>query len=1207
MFTLNKVRDLVLDFAQKTAEVYCFHEGNQDVLNSLRDEFVKNMLSVREQMPARLFLNYDHITEEEATAIFQRIKNSVKKTYRIPGISGITFSSVNIGGNIIEIPSYLWFFYKWDERCPIGAFMVYYDTNETKRSIINSIVLNTLISLPIKKIKFTFVDLGGAYESELLLRHLPPSIYNEHPITSSSQMEEFLKRLERRKEELITKYGDYPTWCMNHHEIPVPYEIIVLYDESYPDECRLKMNSIIEYGVRIGVFFIATKKVNTYVFGSIINSSIFDRNKLEILVDNKQEGIENFFLPPYTGVTHFFHEQEKERRGILPEEGGANFLYTGGPTNDQATIFDPKKWETDIIWRFLSPLYHADRVIEGSGDFEVYNIVRNYDYTNVNLSFDLMGCFPSKKDAITFVSDYCTRKEYPIEMAYAPAIGLTTTGCGFWSNKATLELYIEGRGDLLDYSNDLLFYFSQFGFTSEITERIFGLINGNVSPKKPTEYVLVTYKRVLKLRLRYWKEFPDRDEAERFRIQLLNHIEKQAISLWGEDYIYDHLHIIEKSFSEEDSSNLDSFLMIKENKHIAIPLEHYEIPKNNGIINFTPITSNETLLKACFDYIRTEAEAKEDMQVETLDFSSAASSKYETDLSTMIIAVGKAESKDTDFRMDLVSHVHSFIIGQSGSGKSVFLHNIIGGAMLKYAPEDLQLYLLDFKLGGVEFNRYLGAKHVKALLVDNSDPQVTLEILRELRNSMAERGKLLRSAGVNNIGEYNKLHQEDRMPHVLVVADECHEMFKADDSIPRQVRNEISDIVIKIAKEGRSQGVHLVFATQTLSGTEISSEIINNVSDFYLLKCAQTDSERLVPNSSAITSELSTGQIYYHHVDEQVKFQAYYTDKEAAEKLMAAIVEKAKDHRSNGEFYFNGAQMFYLDESVKEQMLTVKGKSPVAFMGKAIDISQKDLYIKLNEDFSENVLLLGLNDQEQVTRTTMNLFVSLMMSAKLKHKDIAFKVIDCLNNEEGEVHELIFDLENEGYCEIIERRQRSKFFKELAQGVQDGTAEKTILLILGQDRFRELKMDMELEESNNSKSSDDDDMMSISDDFFGGGDSSSSNIRTYRDALNVILDKGPDYGVHTLLQIEKASNLLFEDYITPKVVFQKFKHLVMLKSDETAGVTLHLNDDIRLEKLSSDWERLRAYYYAEESDSYTLFTPYMPSKSKDIINLLKMI
>ena len=108
--------------------------------------------------------------------------------------------------------------------------------------------------------------------------------------------------------------------------------------------------------------------------------------------------------------------------------------------------------------------------------------------------------------------------------------------------------------------------------------------------------------------------------------------------------------------------------------------------------------------------------------------------------------------------MDTISHVHALILGESGSGKSVFLHNVISGAMLKYAPEELELYLLDFKLGGVEFNRYKGEKHVHAMLVDNSDPQITLEILRELRERMEERGKLLRTAGVNNIKEYNKQH-----------------------------------------------------------------------------------------------------------------------------------------------------------------------------------------------------------------------------------------------------------------------------------------------------------------------------------------------------------------------------------------------------------------------------------------------------------------
>ena len=380
MYTLNKVRDLVLDFAQKTAETYCYKGGNKDILNSLRDEFVKNMLSIREQMPTRLFLNYNNITENEAASVFQKIKSSVQNTYRIPGISGVTFSPVNIGGNIIEIPSYLWLFYKRDETYPIGTFIVYYDTNETKRSIINSIVLNTLISLPIKKIRFTFVDLGGAYESELLLRHLPPSIYNEHPIASSSQMEEFLKRMEKRKEELITKYGDYPTWCKNHHEIPVPYEIIVLYDGSYLDEYRLRLNSIIEYGVRLGVFFIVTKKVNKYAFGPSINSCIFDKSRIEILVDSKQNKLEDSYLPPYTGVTYHFHK----------EEGKADYLSI-----------------------FLNPLNDSE-IVEGYGDYEVILEINKESFAPIPKEIveapHILACFPSKELAQSYQE--CVERKY---------------------------------------------------------------------------------------------------------------------------------------------------------------------------------------------------------------------------------------------------------------------------------------------------------------------------------------------------------------------------------------------------------------------------------------------------------------------------------------------------------------------------------------------------------------------------------------------------------------------------------------------------------------------------------------------------------------------------------------------------------------------------------------------------------------------------
>ena len=49
---------------------------------------------------------------------------------------------------------------------------------------------------------------------------------------------------------------------------------------------------------------------------------------------------------------------------------------------------------------------------------------------------------------------------------------------------------------------------------------------------------------------------------------------------------------------------------------------------------------------------------------------------------------------------------------------------------------------------------------------------------------------------------------------------------------------------------------------------------------------------------------------------------------------------------------------------------------------------------------------------------------------------------------------------------------------------------------------------------------------------------------------------------------------------------------MILRSDEKVSMTLGLRDDIRPENLSSDAERLRAYYFATMNDEYKLFTPY---------------
>lgn len=637
----------------------------------------------------------------------------------------------------------------------------------------------------------------------------------------------------------------------------------------------------------------------------------------------------------------------------------------------------------------------------------------------------------------------------------------------------------------------------------------------------------------------------------------------------------------ESQMAVDDAKYLPGFLTVKE-KCLIKPTPFFTIP---------------ALLNASIKYLNECAAAEVEKQIIKMDIRKENNNPcYSDPDNNIMISVGMDGLDEVQAKFDLVSHVHSFVVGQSGSGKSVFLHNIVSGIMLNYSPADIEMYLMDFKLGGVEFNRYKDEKHIHAMMVDNSDYRVTLEILRELKNRMTERGKLFRSEAVTNIAEYNAIASE-RMPHIFLVADECHELFRRGTDVPHDVSTEINEILTKIAKEGRNQGVHMIMATQTLSGTDISNEILANITDFYLLKCSPIDSEKLVPNSSKVTSSLTTGNIYYRNPDYSTTFQAYYTPKEDVVKVMKAIDAKSKKYKSNLKFYFNGATIHYFDEHVIKQNLKLCKKYPVAFVGKSIDLNQDDVRIPLKDDISENILIVGQNDEEQATRVTVNIMQSIIKASEKLEDDLKIYIIDCLKNDEGKYADLIDRFEEEGLIEVVKQKNIASFMKKMAKDIQSEKTESSIILIVGQDKFRALKLNIELEESEDAT-----DDLGLAKASFSIGFSSQGNhdnsIRTIGEALNVILEKGPELGVHTVLQLEKVSNYLFKDYISPKDVYKSFKHLILLKSEASTSSQLHLDDAVRLEQLSKDEERLRAYYYAEENDSYTLFTPYSPINIK---------
>lgn len=671
-----------------------------------------------------------------------------------------------------------------------------------------------------------------------------------------------------------------------------------------------------------------------------------------------------------------------------------------------------------------------------------------------------------------------------------------------------------------------------------------------------------------------------------YDVVVINDYQKCVNEMSDLDALFENGHkggiyfILMNNLDFKSDRDIDSLMALKDFYQV-LEAENFGNYSKDAFIRCTPILDNPILAKACFNYINEGAELPQ-VAVASVDYDKILSKGFETIDKAMVIPVGSSENGElVDFTIDTVSHIHCFIIGQSGTGKSVFLHDVIIGAMVKYSPDELELYLMDFKIGGVEFNRYRNEKHVKALLVDNSDIQITLEILRDISNKMRERGKQLRASGVSNIVEYNQVNPTKKMPRIVFIADECHVMFPTMNSKDTKLYREISEILQKIAKEGRSQGVHLVLATQTIAQAEISSEILNNISDFYLLKCSPSDSERLVRGSVDTTSGLKTGQVLHHDIDHDVVFKSTYLPTSQTLEIIKKINDKTKASK-NEQFYFVGSQIFEIDDEVKN-LLTEKGDA-IAF-GRSIDTKMEPVVIPLRNEYADNVMLFGINDEEQVSRTTM----ASIKSLRISNKNIKIKVINCLSAEQRNTTKMLNDWENKGEIELLNPQNCGGELVNIANSIMERTAEPTVLYILGLERFRELRMDMEIAFTKPTVAADD---FGFDSSMFTAGDSGSMNFNSYQKAIEYILKNGAEVGVHVILQIDKPKQLLFSDYMSAKDFFNMFHHLIMLKSDENAVNSLGMSDDLKLENLSSDIERLRAIYYNETNNSYTLFTPF---------------
>ena len=153
----------------------------------------------------------------------------------------------------------------------------------------------------------------------------------------------------------------------------------------------------------------------------------------------------------------------------------------------------------------------------------------------------------------------------------------------------------------------------------------------------------------------------------------------------------------------------------------------------------------------------------------------------------------------------------TYLVGASRSGKSTLLHTLIAGLIRNYHPDNVELWLADFKQ--LEFKRYIKhlPPHVKYVLLDEST-ELVFDLIDKLTAEMMERQKLFSRLGKQRIDQVDPTELEKPLPVIFVILDEFSIMSQSIAESPIY-KLRLQNILAK----GAALGIKFLFSSQTFT------------------------------------------------------------------------------------------------------------------------------------------------------------------------------------------------------------------------------------------------------------------------------------------------------------------------------------------------------------------------------------------------------
>ena len=521
---------------------------------------------------------------------------------------------------------------------------------------------------------------------------------------------------------------------------------------------------------------------------------------------------------------------------------------------------------------------------------------------------------------------------------------------------------------------------------------------------------------------------------------------------------------------------------------------------------------------------------------------------------------------------------HVLTAGKTGSGKSTMLHALITNGALRYSPDELELYLIDFKKG-VEFKVYAAMElpHARVIAVE-SEREFGLSVLQRLDVELKERGEIYRQLGCQDLGGYREARPEVPMPRVLLVIDEFQEFFVEDDKIAQ----EVTLLLDRLVRQGRAFGMHVILGSQTLGGQySLPKATLGQMAVRIALQCSEADAHLILSEDNTAARLLTRpGEAIYNDANGMMEgnnlFQVVWLSDERREKYLERIQEMKRERNIHkpppivfeGNLPAEVAKNPLLNDLLGRTDWPEAPKADSAWLGDAISIKDPTSVV-FRPQSGSNVLIVGQNDEAALAMLIMGAVGIASQHPPAGPQACRFYLLDgspvdsALSGQLGRLKTILpHPVTN------VTWRDLGATYTAIAGEMkrrQDSTSDDQApiyIFIYDIQRFRDLRK---------------------SDDDFGYTRYDEDKPMPPSKLFADVLRDGPPVGVHTLIWCDSVNNM---NRTLDRQGMKEFENRILFQMSANDSSTLI--DNPAASKLGEN----RALYYSEEANRTEKFRPY---------------